>query len=203
MQEKSWELENAQRIAEEFPYTFYKPSKEVVSQLRPGNQAKLIFEFNSDDPEAPRAERMWVEITEVNDSGFSGYLDNVPAYIKDLKHKDPIQFQECHIIDTDLRDPIPSITEKYIKRCFVTNNILYEGKKVGYLYREDPDSDDDSGWRFTTGTETTEYMDDADNLSYVSLGAVLRKDDSIVHLLDSKSGSAFAKDENGNFVELK
>uniref|UniRef100_A6VVG1 DUF2314 domain-containing protein n=1 Tax=Marinomonas sp. (strain MWYL1) TaxID=400668 RepID=A6VVG1_MARMS len=92
MQKRSWKLEDAQKIADEFPYTFHKPSKEVVSQLKEGNQAKLIFEFESDYPDAPRAERMWVEITNVNDGVFSGYLDNDPAYIKDLKYKDPIEF---------------------------------------------------------------------------------------------------------------
>src|SRR5690606_19847601 len=130
-------------------------------------------------------------------SGFYGNLDNNPAYIKDLKYKDQIEFQERHIIDTDIEDPVPSVTEKYSKRCFVTNNILYEESKVGYLYREDPDSDNDSGWRMNTGRETDEYMDNADNISYVSLGAVLRKDDSIVSLLDREPGSAFARDESG------
>lgn len=202
MQNRSWKLEDAQKLADEFPYTFYKPSKEVVSQLKAENQAKLIFEFESDDPEAPRAERMWVEITEVKNGVFSGYLDNEPAYIKDLKHKDPVEFRECHIIDTDLDDPVPSITDKYIKRCFVTHNILYEGRPVGYLYREEPDYDDDSGWRFTAGDETDEYMEDSDNSSYVSLGAVLREDDSCVALLDREVGVAFERDDKGNFVEL-
>ena len=203
MSQKSWNLDDAQKIADEFPYTFYKPSKKVVSLLEPGNQAKLIFEFESDDPEAPRAERMWVEITEVNVDGFVGYLDNHPAYIKDLKYKDRIVFQECNIIDTDIKDPVPPITEKYIKRCFVTNNILYEGEKVGYLYREEPDYDDDSGWRITTGTESEEYMDDSNNSSYVSLGAVLGEDDSIVHLLDREVGVEFGIDDDGNFIELE
>lgn len=202
MRNRSWKLEDAQKIAEEFPYTFYKPSSEVVSQLSAGNQAKLIFEFESDDPEVPRAERMWVEITAVKDGEFSGYLDNEPAFIKDLKHKDPVAFRECHIIDTDLDDPVPSITEKYIKRCFVTNNVLYEGRKVGYLYREKPDYEDDSGWRFTAGDETDEYMDDPNNASYVSLGAVLRQDDSILSLLDREPGVAFVRDEKGGFFEL-
>ncbi|MFD2232152.1 immunity protein Imm33 domain-containing protein [Alkalimarinus sediminis] len=202
MQSRSWKLEDAQKLADEFPYTFHKPSKEVVSQLKAENQAKLIFEFESDDPEAPRAERMWVEITGVKNGVFSGYLDNEPAYIKDLKHKDPVEFRECHIIDTDLDDPVPSITDKYIKRCFVTNNILYEGRPVGYLYREEPDYDDDSGWRFTAGDETDEYMEDSDNSSYVSLGAVLREDDSCVALLDREAGVAFVRDDKGNFVEL-
>ena len=202
MQNRSWNLENAQKIADEFPYTFYKPSGEVVSQLKVGNQVKLIFEFESDDPEAPRAERMWVEITVVKHGVFSGYLNNDPEYIKDLKYKDPIEFSEYHIIDTDLDDPVPSITEKYIKRCFVTHNILYEGRPVGYLYREESDYDDDSGWRFTAGDETDEYMEDASNSSCVSLGAVLREDDSILSLLEREAGVAFVKGEKGNFIEL-
>ena len=129
-------------------------------------------------------------------------MDNDPAYIKDLKYEDPIEFHECHIIDTDIDDPVPSITDKYIKRCFVTNNILYDGQPVGYLYREEPEYEDDSGWRFTTGTETDEYMDDSNNSSYVSIGAVLREDDSLVDLLDREAGVAFVKDEEGNFIEL-
>lgn len=202
MQNRSWKLEDAQKLADEFPYTFHKPSKEVVSQLKAGNQAKLIFQFESDDPEAPGAERMWVEIIDITDSGFLSYLDNDPEYIKDLKHKEPVEFRECHIIDTDLSDPVPSITDKYIKRCFVTNNILYDGQSVGYLYREEPDNDEDSGWRFTTGTETDEYMDDSNNLSCVSLGAVLRVDDRCLPLLEREEGIAFAKDEEGNYIEL-
>ena len=129
-------------------------------------------------------------------------MDNEPAYIKDLKYNDPIEFSVCHIIDTDLDDPVPSITDKYIKRCFVTNNILYDGQKVGYLYREEPDNEDDSGWRFTTGNETDEYMDDSNNSSCVSIGAVLREDDDFLPLLEREAGVAFEKDDNGNFIEL-
>lgn len=199
---QSWFLEDAQSLADEFPYTFYKPSNKVISKLKTGNQAKLIFQFESNDPDAPRAERMWVEIIEVTDNGFRGTLDNDPSYIQDLKYQDQVEFQEHHIIDTDLNDPVSSITDKYIKRCFVTNNILYEGEPVGYLYREEPDQEDDSGWRFTTGKETDEYMDDSNNTSYVSLGVVLREDDNCLALLERESGVAFIKNENGQFIEL-
>lgn len=201
-QKASWWLDDAQAIADKYPYTFYKPSPEVISMLRSGNQVKLIFVFDSEDPEAPRAERMWVDILEITDGRYVGALDNQPEYIQDLKPEDRVIFKDCHIIDTDLRDPVPAFSEKFVKRCFVTNNILYEEQKVGYLYREEPDQEDDSGWRFTTGTETNEYMDDSDNISYVSLGAVLREDDSFVDLLEHEAGVHFGVDKNGNFVEL-
>lgn len=203
MQNRSWTLQDAQQLADEFPYTFYKPSHEVVSTLRPGNQVKLIFEFESDDPEVPSAERMWVEILEHKDGVYSGYLNNKPMYITDLKHRDEVEFRACHIMDTELDDPVPSITDKYIKRCFVTHNILHQDQPVGFLYRDPPEYDDDSGWRITTGSETDEYMQDSRNSSYVSLGAVLRQDDSILALLESDIGMAFIKNDEGKFVVLE
>jgi len=49
--------------------------------------------------------------------------------------------------------------------------------------------------------ETDEYMTDSNNISFVSLGAVLSKDDSVLHLLDEGEGSAFKRDEtSGRFV---
>ena len=53
--QKSWSIDDAQKLADQYPYTFYKPSPEVISQLKPGNQAKMIFRFRSDDPTNPEA----------------------------------------------------------------------------------------------------------------------------------------------------
>ena len=199
---KTWMLSDAQALADELPYTFHKPSPEVVSKLKPKNQAKLIFSFDSDDPEAPSAERMWVDIKSIENGVFTGSLDNEPEYIKGLKYLDHVEFRECHIIDTDLDDPVPSRVEKYIKRCFATKKVLYDGAKVGYLYKEKPVYDDDSGWRFLAGDEADEYMDSGENSSYVSVGAVLREDDSFIRLLDREEGVAFLREENGEFIEL-
>lgn len=200
----SWQLEDAQKLADEFPYTFYKPSDQVMAKLEVGDLVKLIFEFTSDNPDDPTAERMWVEIAEIKGDSFTGYLNNEPAFIKDLKHQDSVEFRHCHIVDIyGIEDPVPSLTDKYIKRCFVTHKILYDGQQVGFLYREPAESEDDSGWRITTGYESDEYLDDSKNASYVSLGAVLRQDDSIVELLENEVGAAYIKDKQGNFVEYE
>ncbi len=200
MNKASWHLSDAQKLSEQNPYTFDRPSPDVLSKLKVGDFVKLIFEIKDTSSEAPGAERMWVLITSVTHDGYLGKLRNVPNWIKDLKLDDTIQFQVRHIANTELEDPIPSIVEKYLPHSFVTNNILYEGQNVGYMYRETPEDENDSGWRFSTGYETDEYMGNADNISYVSLGAVLSQDDSVLDYLDLPVGSAFIKNVHGNFV---
>ena len=202
-QSRSWWLSDAQKIADENPYTFHKPSREAISMLKAGDGVKLIFRFESDDPSQPNAERMWVEITKISGGTFDGTLDNDPHYIQDIKLGDPVSFSEKHIIQVSIDDPVPSKTDRYLPRCFVTRLVLYENHRIGYLYREEPDFEEDSGWRFMAGSEPQEYMDDSENVCLVSLGAVLQQDDSVLGLLDSPTGSAFERDAStGQFVEI-
>lgn len=201
--EQSWHLEDADAIAAEYPYTFYKPSRELISRVRPGEIVKLVFGIDTEDPEAPGAERMWVIVEELlPDGSFRGRLDNEPCYIADLKPGDLVHFEPCHIIHTQHHDE-DDLVERYMKRCMVTKRILDDGQPVGYLYREEPAAENDSGWRFTASDESDEYMDDSKNVAYVSLGAVLNRDDSFRDLLEAPSGSAFIRNpQTGTFVAL-
>lgn len=101
MIDKSWSLEDAQKLAEEFPKTFSKPSKEVIAPLEKGNKVKLAFKFKNDDPEIPGTEQLWVEILLVQNNKLLGQLEDDPKYIKDLKCGEIIEFEERHIINTD------------------------------------------------------------------------------------------------------
>ena len=47
--------------------------------------------------------------------------------------------------------------------CFATDRITVDGCPVGYMYREEPDDEVDSGWRFVAGDESESYMDDPNN----------------------------------------
>jgi hypothetical protein len=199
----SWTLEDADELAAANKYTFFKPPRDAIALVRPGDVVKLIFNFESDDPEAPGAERMWVIVDHVGlDGNFLGRLDNEPYWIKDLKLGDEVAFDARHIINTP-HDSHDNIVERYAKRCFVTQRILSDGAKVGYLYREEPDNENDSGWRIAAGDESDEYMDDPDNIAFVSLGRVLSKDDSFIDLLDAPGGASFARDpQTGAFVSM-
>lgn len=200
----SWMLEDAQQLSEQSPYTFYKPSAVVVGMLAPGNLVKLIFQFESDGPAAPRAERMWVRIDLIEGTSYVGTLANEPRYITDLRIGEKLRFEEKHIIDTELEDPVPSIVDRYARRCFVTRRVLYDGQPVGYLYREEPEEENDSGWRITAGDEPREYMEDSENVAWVSLGAVLREDESILKLLDAPTGVAYERNaETDEFEQVE
>jgi hypothetical protein len=199
----TWRLRDADPIAAEHPYTFYKPSRELIAKVTTEETVKLIFDFDSEDPEAPGAERMWVIVDKVlGDGGFVGRLDNEPRWIKDLAAGDRVTFWACHIVNTE-HDDNDNLVEKYTKRCYVTNRVLLDGCNVGYLYREEPDREDDSGWRITANDESQEYMDHSENIAFVSLGAVLSRDDSFRELLDSPVGSAFIRDARTGKVSVR
>ena len=70
-------LSHAPTLRAAAPYTFLVPHSEELSALEVGDLVKLFFEY--DPPgEMWSAERMWVELTEKNDSQFVGRLDNEP-----------------------------------------------------------------------------------------------------------------------------
>jgi hypothetical protein len=88
--------------------------------------------------------------------------------------------------------------------CFATDMITVDGCKVGYMYREQPDNDIDSGWRFTAGIESQKYMDDANNLEIYDVNTVANYDPEIIPFLDAPIGSAFErKRRTGKFVEVQ
>jgi uncharacterized protein YegJ (DUF2314 family) len=113
-----WWLDDARVIAQQHPYSFWLPSKSVLERLMPGNHAKLVFCFESDNAEAPRAERVWVMIEELDGGTFKGSLDNEPKYMTQIRPGDRVTFETRHIIDTDIPDPFgaPYATEFSVRR---------------------------------------------------------------------------------------
>jgi hypothetical protein len=84
--------------------------------------------------------------------------------------------------------------------CIATSAVTLDGQKVGYMYREPPIYDWDSGWRFTSGTETEEYIADPKNSGVYHLEEVADVDPEIIALLNQPYGTSFYRDESGSFV---
>ena len=86
--------------------------------------------------------------------------------------------------------------------CYATDMITVEGHKVGYMYREEPDFAQDSGWRFLAGVESQEYLDDPNNLAIYAVNTIANYDPEIIPLLQAPIGSAFERVAgSGNLVE--
>ena len=84
--------------------------------------------------------------------------------------------------------------------CLATDRIMVDGLKIGYMYREEPDPDmPDSGWRFTAGDESSDYMMDPDKAGIYSLNTVCNYDPDIIPLLNAPYGTAYYRDETGQF----
>ena len=82
--------------------------------------------------------------------------------------------------------------------CYATDEIVVAGRNVGFMYREEPDGERDSGWRFTAGYEDQEYMDDPDHLGVYDINLIANIDPSVVKYLASPIGSAFERDPETN-----
>lgn len=205
----TWHLDNVREIAKENPYTFYVPSEQFLATLEVGDLVKLMFINDLDDNSITTdGERMWVEITQIDGENFVGTLANQPFYMKQLKLGDVIHFQPPHIMaySGDKLDPVPSPANDYWDRCWTTKAILDGDAEIGFMCRTEPqpkreqDSYHDTGWQILSGDETDAYMDDPDTIKYIALGRLLNLDDSFIHLLGSDIGSAFIKNEQGEWV---
>ena len=106
-----------------------------------------------------------------------------------------------HVKAEDVKDLLPDW--KGADGCIATNRITVEGCKVGYCYREEPDGGWDSGWRFTAGDESDEYMDDPNNAGIYKLNTICNDDPDIIPLLNTPAPCAFERDENGVFQQIK
>lgn len=61
------------------------------------------------------------------------------------------------------------------------------------MYRERPDNDTDSGWRFFSGDENQEYADNPDNFALYNVNTIANYDIWIILYLDAPHGSAFGR----------
>jgi len=85
--------------------------------------------------------------------------------------------------------------------CYVSDRIVIDGVRVGYMYREDPDNRLDSGWRFLSGDESEEYMDDSWNLGLYELNTICNYDRDVIPFLGSEWPSEFARNSTSGILE--
>jgi hypothetical protein len=82
--------------------------------------------------------------------------------IDDIVHSTDITADKISEFKGKARFYQKMITRKKLWRmsCYVSKRITDEGWKVGYMIREEPQREGDSGWSFMAGNEDDEFLED-------------------------------------------
>ncbi|WP_439876063.1 immunity protein Imm33 domain-containing protein [Bacillus mycoides] len=198
----SWYLDNVYELNKEAPYTFYLPSSKILGKLKVGDLVKLIFVTKSEEDDGFHGERMWVEITEMNEEGFIGKLDNEP-YRLSLKIGDEISFGVENICDTEYDDPASSDWDFYFDTKVIVSNDVIEKEEFNFLIKDDPTVEGDPGWSILSGYESDEYVNNPENFQIISVGVILNMDDSILEFLEEPPLCAYERNDKGSFYKIE
>ncbi|WP_419700089.1 DUF2185 domain-containing protein [Mucilaginibacter sp. NFX135] len=79
--------------------------------------------------------------------------------------------------------------------CMATDKITVDGLKVIYMYRQESDFEKDSGWRFFSGTEAQDYVDDPDNTMIYNVNTIANYDKAIIPYLNLPYGTELERVE--------
>lgn len=86
--------------------------------------------------------------------------------------------------------------------CVASDKITVNGLVVGYMYREEPSFDTDNGWRFFSGTEDQDYIDDPENSMIYDINTIANYDAAIIPYLDLEIGSELERTNDNTFILL-
>ena len=86
--------------------------------------------------------------------------------------------------------------------CIASDRITVDGRPVGYCYREAPDNQHDSGWRFLAGDESEEYMDDSSHHEIYDINTIANYDPAIASILSTPAPCAFERGNAHGFVPV-
>lgn len=91
---------------------------------------------------------------------------------------------------------------KSIGSCFATDHVTVDGLIVGYMYRENPEDDFDSGWRFFSWLESQEYVDDPNNAMIYNVNTIANYDRAIIPYLTMPYGTELERVKNSDKFQI-
>ncbi len=141
-------------------------------------------------PDLQKAQRLWMDLVRTllaNDAAWDSGFWYAPKREKEFR----LWPSEMKMYLPDWEGP---------NGCFLTDRIAVDGCKVGWCYREEPETAfPDSGWRFFSGDESEAYIADIAHTGIYDLNTACNLDPEIIPLLAAPCRSAFVRGEDGKF----
>jgi hypothetical protein len=85
--------------------------------------------------------------------------------------------------------------------CYASDMITVDGHKVGYMHREAREDEDDSGWRFYSGQETEDYVENEHHFMMFDLNYIANIDPAIIPYLKMRTGAELDRIEGTDEFE--
>jgi hypothetical protein len=99
----------------------------------------------------------------------------------------------CPAIVTRTRKFEESWFGEFAKAAIVSARVARDRQPVGWLYREAPDHDGDSGWRVFAGDEDQAYIDDPGNAVVLLLRNLIERDGTLEDVFRTAAPCAFER----------
>lgn len=123
------------------------------------------------------------------------------AHIRDLPDNDMSDDRSVGIFLENKKYYIPMIERRKLwdMTAIVSAKVRAEGWKIGYGVRGEPTREGDSGWFFGAGSETDDYVNDANNLELWKIGSVLMYDPALNELINVPYGTSIIRVDHDKF----
>lgn len=84
-------------------------------------------------------------------------------------------------------------------QAYVSKKITKEGWKIGYMIKNEPFNERDSGWQFLAGNEDEKYLANPKNIELLSVAFVCQLEPDILKYLDNPIGTQFIRISSNEF----
>lgn len=91
------------------------------------------------------------------------------------------------------------------KYALISKLIIDDNHPITWVFRDAPESSDDSGWRILSGEEEEEFFEDPeDSFVGITIVELLRHDTSLVPIIESPTNTEFERlNEGSPWEQLK
>ncbi len=96
-------------------------------------------------------------------------------------------------------EPTKNRMKLFNQTAYLSKKILKEDWKVGYMRRDKPVNENDSGWSFCAGNEDDEYYNDYKNIALVSVYEVYQIDPDILNYISNPVGTELIRISSNEF----
>ena len=126
------------------------------------------------------------ECTDLYDAAIELYNTDEPVTDEEI-----IDFKASEADFSELLD----MKNLYSLYCLASKKITEEGYKAGFIVRDEPVSENDSGWFLSAGDEDDDYI--KQNVHKLTIGQLLYLEPDLEKYLTAPVGSCFIRGENG------